>query len=348
MECPNCGSEVDPQVAFCPACGQKNTDGLITFRELLEDLFEAIFNIDSRVFRTMGGLIRPGRLTIDFFRGRQKRYVNPLRLFFVSTLILFGVLSYIGRGKINAFVEKEISDAGDSVIRSGYRGIFQEELDSLMTEVDTMFSSEMGAAAVLDSLGTKMKMEDRDSIRVNLTRFVNWNKMDTRTIRVATQDLVRYEIEELPAQYGVTHWFESLVMRQQLKLISKPSSFTLFLFGSFTWMVLLMMPAVALVLKLLYIRRNRFYIEHLVFLFHYHSFAFLIMAVGLLLLYQNLPGLIGILMLGIAIYFFWAMKTFYQQGWIKTFIKYGMLNFSYLIILIFFFSLTILVGIFIF
>lgn len=347
MQCPNCGSEIDPRVDFCPTCGQKNTDGRITFRELLEDLFEAIFNIDSRVFRTMGGLIRPGRLTIDYFQGRQKRYVNPLRLFFVSTLILFGMISYIGRGKINAFVEREISDVGDSALRSGYRDIFLEELDDAVIQVDSMFGSSRESAVVLDSLKSVMKVEQRDSFPINLTSFPDWGPMENRSIQVATEDLVKYEIEEIPAKYGVTNWFEALVMRQQLKLVSQPGSFTLFLFGSFTWMVLLMMPAVALVLKLLYIRRKKFYIEHLIFLFHYHSFAFLIIAIGLVLS-QYVSGLLGLLILGVAVYFLWAMKAFYRQGWIKTFIKYCILNLSYLFILILFFSLTILVGVFIF
>ncbi len=338
---------MDPQVDFCPTCGQKNTDGRITFRELLEDLFEAIFNIDSRVFRTMGGLIRPGRLTIDFFQGRQKRYVNPLRLFFVSTLILFGMISYIGRGKINAFVEREISDLGDSALRSGHRDIFLEELDSAVTQVDSMFGGRQLPTAVLDSLKSVMKFEERDSFPINLTSFPDWGEMENKTIYVATEDLVKYEIDEIPARYGVTNWFEALVMRQQLKLISQPSSFTLFLFGSFTWMVLLMMPAIALVLKLLYIRRKKYYIEHLVFLFHYHSFAFLLIAVGLVLS-PYVSGLLGLLVFGSAVYFLWAMKSFYRQGWIKTFIKYVILNFSYLFILIFFFTLTILVGVFIF
>jgi hypothetical protein len=347
MQCPNCGSEMDPQVEFCPACGQKNTDGRITFRELLEDLFEAIFNIDSRVFRTMGGLIRPGKLTIDYFKGRQKRYVNPLRLFFVTTLILFGVISYIGRGKINAFVEREISDVGDSALRSGYRDIFLEELDSAVLQVDSMFGNSEESAAVLDSLKAVIKIEQRDSFPVNLTSFPDWGEMENETIQVATEDLVKYDIEDIPARYGVNNWFEALVMRQQLKLVSQPGSFTLFLFGSFTWMVLLMMPAVGLVLKLLYIRRRKFYIEHLVFLFHYHSFAFLLLAVGLLLS-QYWSALFGWLLLGVAVYFLWAMKAYYRQSWGKTFVKYCMLNFSYMIIFIIFFILTILVGIFVF
>ena len=347
MQCPNCSSEMDKQVDFCPNCGQKNTDGRITFRELLEDLFEAIFNIDSRVFRTLGGLIRPGRLTIDFFKGKQKRYVNPLRLFFVSTLILFGIVSFIGSGKINDFVEREISDVGNSAIRSGYHDIFVEELEGAMTQVDSLFGDYEATPLILDSLESFMEMEKKDSFPVQLTLLSDWDKIENRTVQVATQDMVKYQIEELPAIYGVTNWLEALIMRQQLKLISNPSSFTLFLFGSFTWMVLLMMPAVALVLKLLYIRRKTYYIEHLVFLFHYHSFAFLIFAIGLIFL-QYRPEFIALLFLSVAIYYLWAMKAYYRQGWIKTIIKYFMLNISYFIIFIFFFTLTILVGVFVF
>ncbi len=347
MQCPNCSNSFDPQMEFCPNCGQKNTDGRVTLRELLDDLFEAIFNIDSKVFRTLGGLIRPGKLTIDFFQGRQKRYVNPLRLFFVSTLILFGMISYYASGRINSFVEREISDIGDSVKRDGYRDIFLDELDSTIATVDTMFNGDTLASTVLDSLGVKMKTQKRDTFEVNVLRMKNITTFEPVTFQVISQDLVKYKLEELPAIYGANHWFESLIFRQQIKLITSPRSFTVFLFGSFTWMVLIMMPAVALILKFLYIRRKTYYIEHLVFLFHYHSFAFLVLAIGLFLS-QYWQPLINFLVFGVYIYFLWAMKAFYKQGWFKTFIKYCILNFSYVIILSIFFSLTIVVGVFVF
>ncbi len=347
MQCPNCGSVMSPEVDFCPHCGQKNTDGRVTFRELLDDLFEAIFNIDSKVFRTLGGLIRPGKLTIDFFKGRQKRYVNPLRLFFVSTLILFGTISFLGQHGINNFLEKEVSEFGSSMERSGYRQIFLSELDSSMVAVREEFKDQPLSEAVLDSLESAMDMENRDSFTVNIVESRGLNTFDNRSFKIATKDLVQKNIDELPGQYGVTNWLGEIIMKQQLKLILEPGNFTVFLLGNFTWMVLLMMPAVGLVLKMLYIRRRIFYIEHLVFLFHYHSFAFLLLAVGLLLS-QYWGPLIYWLLLGIGVYYLWAMKSFYQQGWGKTFIKYLLLNFSYLFILTFFFTMTILVGIFIF
>jgi len=348
MQCPNCGADIDPGVQYCPACGQKNTDGKITFRELLDDFFEAIFNIDSKVFRTLGGLARPGKLTIDFFKGRQKRYVNPLRLFFVSTLILFGTISFIGQKKINNLLEKEVSAVGDSFKLTAYRHMFLHELDTVRSEVEQQFESERGTASVvLDSLYKAMEDDEKDSLEINLLNSRGWSTFEPSKIRVAYEDLVRYDIEELPEKYSVDNWFGALIMRQQLKLIMNPSSFTVFLFGSFTWMVLLMMPAVAVVLKLLYIRRKIFYIEHLVFLFHYHSFAFLVLALGLLFT-TYIPSLVNWITLGAAIYFLWAMKAFYRQAWWKTFIKYCLLNFSYFIILSMFFSLTILIGIFVF
>ena len=86
-----------------------------------------------------------------------------------------------------------------------------------------------------------------------------------------------------------------------------------------------MMPFLALLLKLLYFRRNRYYVEHLFFSFHFHAFVFLLGT--LLILLQNVlsGGLIAILALSIFVYLFMAMKKVYGQGFFKTFLKFILL-----------------------
>jgi len=48
---------------------------------------DTVFNIDSRVFRSLFPLyFRPGYLTLEYFAGRRVRYVTPFRLFFFLCL----------------------------------------------------------------------------------------------------------------------------------------------------------------------------------------------------------------------------------------------------------------------
>lgn len=84
----------------------------------------------------------------------------------------------------------------------------------------------------------------------------------------------------------------------------------------------ILVPAFAGVLYLLYLRRRKLYVEHLVFALHVQSFAFLVAAAGLMLPY-TIPGrnrVIGLILLG---YLLWAMKVSYGQGWPKTLLKYA-------------------------
>jgi hypothetical protein len=52
--------------------------------------------LDGRLWRTLGGLFfRPGFLTLEYFRGRRRRYVRPARLFLVASLMLFAALRIV-------------------------------------------------------------------------------------------------------------------------------------------------------------------------------------------------------------------------------------------------------------
>lgn len=57
---------------------------------LTADVIDSVFNVDSRILRTLGPLyFRPGFLTTEYFIGRRVRYVTPFRLFFFLTVIAF-------------------------------------------------------------------------------------------------------------------------------------------------------------------------------------------------------------------------------------------------------------------
>src|SRR5688572_17691870 len=88
--CENCGTPLLGE--HCYACGQP-TKGLIRqFTTILGDFADSVFQIDSRVFRTLGPLLtRPGRLTQEYFEGHRIRYVSPVRLF-----VFLSILAFIG------------------------------------------------------------------------------------------------------------------------------------------------------------------------------------------------------------------------------------------------------------
>lgn len=103
-----------------------------------------------------------------------------------------------------------------------------------------------------------------------------------------------------------------------------------------------MLPVFALLLKLIYVRHDWFYSEHLVFGLHTHTFAFSVFTVVALLVMLGLgmetrPAalnwLINRLPLVIPVYFVVAQRRVYRQGWIKTLLKAGILGCFYSLVL---------------
>ena len=91
-----------------------------------------------------------------------------------------------------------------------------------------------------------------------------------------------------------------------------------------------MLPIFTLFLSLLYIRHKRNYTEHLVFVFNVQTVFFLLLIL-LLIFDRILKTDIGfILFFPIFLFYLYkSLRNFYQQGRIKTFIKFILLNFSY-------------------
>lgn len=86
--CPNCGAPVHGP--YCYACGQSEKGMVRHTSEVLRDLADIVFNVDSRVFRSMFDLyFRPAFLTTEYVAGKRARYVTPFRLFFILSIIAF-------------------------------------------------------------------------------------------------------------------------------------------------------------------------------------------------------------------------------------------------------------------
>ena len=99
----------------------------------------------------------------------------------------------------------------------------------------------------------------------------------------------------------------------------------------------ILMPLFALLLQLVYIRRRRYYIEHLVFSVNMHSFAMLVLTLIFIFQFwfpvaENYIGL-GILIM--PIYFISGMKRFYRQSVWKIILKVIIVGILYIILLIF-------------
>jgi hypothetical protein len=86
--CLNCGATL--RGAFCSECGQRAISALPTVKEMLADTWHELSGYDGRFARTFRILLlRPGALTIEILEGRRARYIQPVRLYLMASLVFF-------------------------------------------------------------------------------------------------------------------------------------------------------------------------------------------------------------------------------------------------------------------
>jgi hypothetical protein len=121
------------------------------------------------------------------------------------------------------------------------------------------------------------------------------------------------------------------------KLKSDPQAFFDKLHDHMPQVVFLLLPAFAVLLKLMYIRSNAYYIQHIVFAFYFHSYVFfLLLLISLLSATGSEMVADGALLLyfAIPINLYLGMRRVYKQSRKKTFLKFTLLGLSYGCVLI--------------
>ena len=86
--CENCGSVLTGR--YCSRCGQSRESPVHSLWDFTRVAAEDLTHADSRLWRTLGALLfRPGQLTREFLAGRRVRYLPPVRLYLVISLVFF-------------------------------------------------------------------------------------------------------------------------------------------------------------------------------------------------------------------------------------------------------------------
>ena len=281
--CENCHTALSG--AFCHACGQPAHNPLKSFSHAVEDVFESFWHLDGRIFRSLYELWIPGRIARNYLDGQRVRYLPPLRLFVIMSLFAFFVarLSVATdseliqvRGSESAFAT--LTDA-DSVIR---------QRDSMLADLaipetaDATTRAALGASRevireaaairLAELAGTPPPEPDR-SLSINLDldgTGRNWHPVDNPVAVSWLPDWantsINKRLERLQANLKprADHW------RYLLDKFVAALPTALFV----------MMPLLALVLRLIHLRRPMGYLEHLVVALYSHAWLLTALLVG--------------------------------------------------------------------
>ena len=338
--CPNCYYPMsNADTEYCSNCGQKYKTGRVSFVELISEAFSLLFNFDNKFFHTIGAILIPGRLTKQFFKGKHKSYVHPVRVLLVSTLVMIFVLNHTFDG---ASLNNGPSEIYNEIKKDDWKRKKAIELDTLKAEVLKDFNQNPEVARALDSLVIWSHFDDlgNDSIQLNKNN-IGFLEDD---VAIARDDIFNLTDEEIVDKYEVEGTFQRLVWRQSIRVIKKGDRLFSFFLGNILWLVVLMMPLFAFVLQLLYFRRDFYYVEHLVFAMHTHSFAFVVLSIYIYFKDSIPTPTIGFLLLLIGVFVILSMKRFYGQTWKKTVLKFVVSNIFYWVLLGLVLVLTLLLS----
>jgi len=336
-ECLNCHQQLPAGASFCPNCGQKNTDGLITLKEFFQNFLDNVFNINARLFQTLRWLCIPAKLTKEYFKGKHKSYYHPIRLYLVLSIIFFTILNFVSDSNdlvTTDFGGDKIS-LEDQIAKEAHQIAFLEEIDTLSEQI-VLFQDTTAKAALAALKARLSKSIEKDSFNI----IVLWG--EERHFDYA--DIVTLSGKELVEKYEVKGFWAQITTKQMLHFLHDQTGFTRQLVNNIPLMVLAMMPFLALFMKLLYIRNNRYYVEHLVLNFHHHAFAFFILSL-LAILPRGLMELALIpVVITIFVFLYLTMKRYYGQGRGKTFLKFMAFNFFYLFSFLIVLLITLIIS----
>jgi hypothetical protein len=262
--CANCNALLSGR--YCSACGQRADTQAHSLGHFLGEAAELLTHADSRVWGTLWPLLaRPGFLTREYFQGRRARYLQPFRLYLITSVLFFVLSALLGDGH----------------------------------------GGRAGGSAVKVAASSPTVSWDCADVTTNLdwarTRVLPWAQAACRNIHA-----------DNGREFGerVTHNLGR----------------ALFVF----------LPLVAALMKLLYWRPRRYYLEHLLLLIHNHAFVFLFLSIWVVATHWiGSDGLVGALFLVatwyMVRYLYRSMKLVYGQSRLLTLLKFAVLGWAYLV-----------------
>ena len=325
--CPNCHYPLRPNAHYCHQCGQKRTNKRVTLGSLIGDFFSTLFNFDGKVFRTLGALFVPGKLTRAYFAGQHQRYVKPVRLFLALATVFLALLFWIIPNTDRN--DGDITQLGTQLERSVEHHQQAVRMDTLRRRFAAGTDAETQRA--LDSLYFTFWANEREALTGDSTQLLTWTAIrdelseaasdPTRLIRRApSEDFITLSADSLANKYGYTHWLDRYLLNRQSRFLQSDENFNRFLINNLFWLFLFLPIVIAFIYKLLFWRRKRYYVEHLVFNLHFYSFLFIVVLL-ILPFRDHFPVLMPPLVIVLGGYLYMALRRVYQQGWIKTLVK---------------------------
>ena len=333
--CKNCENKIEQNFQFCPHCGQKSNEDL-TLRVLFYNTISNYFSVDARFFRSFLPLLfKPGYLAKRFIEGKRLLYLHPAQMYLFISVIFFFLYSFNVRETVQEVDKKlkktnlieQVSDSIESK-KQITDSIQLEKLIAPLKDNKIVTGIKEEDIKSLDSL---IKAENKDVQTKGILNFAfNEKKIDSLIAKDAPDETI-YKALGMGNDAG---FVKRKFYAQMLKFYKDRGLGAILqtFYDSIPLAMFFLLPIFAFILKIFYFRRGHFS-HHLVFSFYFFSFLFTVFSILVVsnLIWEDFPGWITVsVMLSTFFYLFFAVKRFYDQGWILSFIKSNFISFAFL------------------
>jgi uncharacterized protein DUF3667 len=329
--CENCGTELHGR--WCAQCGQAAIDYRRSFRYVIVDVLDSFLNWDSKFFATIGWLIaRPWHLTNEFLAGRRVRYLHPLRLYLLASILFFFAVTYWAKS-----IHLDSGKLTPAQKRAEIEALLKDKPlpPEARAEIEKALKEESPPPEAGKTVGA---VKEKDLFPASHDKTEETNKQGETN----QGDFGPLQIGPEKPSTPMERWLETRLKEKIGEHGTKAQLGFMALIRNLPYMVLCCIPLFAFVLKILYIRRRVFYIDHLIYALHIHTFAYVgIILIGLIAMGLNraAPGpgagwLIGLLWFAFAVQIFLSIRRVYRQSWFMSVLKFFVGGVAYLVVLL--------------
>lgn len=333
VACLNCGHPLDLSDKYCPNCSQANTTKKLTILDFFGEFFSNVLSYDSKLFQTLKALLlRPGKITREYIAGKRLSYTNPFRFLLSLAIIYFLLMGYHSEfeswNRYGSGNKMPMLDLKNQLNDFSFDN--EEERQAALAALDSLKSEDLitSRLSTSDSIIIANPEQYFKEIKANgfLERYVDKIEFFSTVI---TKDTL-YSFQEGAIKYNIAATTENKtaynLSNSLIEIEKRPGTFFNTIISKLPFATFFFLPIFSIFIWLVYIRKKYTYTDHLIFSFHNQSLMFILLIVSYLVNAIFNVDSDGLFLLIFAIYLYKAMRNFYQQGRVKTIIKYVFLN----------------------
>ncbi len=333
VDCLNCGHPLDLSDKYCPNCSQANNTKKLTISDFFKEFFSNVFSYDSKLLQTLTALLwRPGKITREYIAGKRLSYTNPFR-FLLSLAIIYFLLIGFGNdfenlnnnANKNSFSDVDLKkEIGTIEFSNG------EEKRNVMAVLDSLQLDRTINTIISQKDSTILADPKRHFSTINDKSYFSRLSSKIEFYRTLLKKDAIFTFKEAEEKYTIPNSRENEIAfrlsRSAVKIEERPGTFFNEIISKLPFATFFFLPVFTIFIWMVYIRKKYTYTDHLIFSFHNQSLLFILLIVSYLVNAIFKIDSEGLFSLIFAIYLYKAMRNFYQQGRVKTILKYVFLN----------------------